>query len=119
MFHSAMWVTDAVVELFTLGQVRTGNLADDHVHYVAGRYRDGLRSDHWTDVRRCAEATFVAYSASCSCGWAGPDRAADDRGYRRSGRDGQRHQAEHAVRLPGLPLPGLFLAPRIEATVPR
>lgn len=69
-------------------------MALHHLAYVAGRYRDGLRSDHWTDVRRCAESTFVGYSAGCSCGWAGPDWTADDWGYRRSIRDGQRHQAE-------------------------
>lgn len=90
-------------------------MADDHVLYVAGCYRDGLRSDHWTDVRRCAEATFVAYTARCSCGWVGADRTADDKGYRRSSRDGQRHQVEHAARLPGLPLSALFLAPQVAA----
>ncbi len=67
-------------------------MAVHHLAYVAGRYRDGLRSDHWTDVRRCAESTFISYSAGCSCGWSGPDWQADDRGYRRSIRDGQSHQ---------------------------
>jgi hypothetical protein len=93
-------------------------LADNHVPYVAGRYRDGLRSDHWTDVRRCAEATFTAYTARCSCGWVGPDRAADDKGYRRTSRDGQRHQTDHTTRSPGLPLPALFLAPQVEVVSP-
>lgn len=89
-------------------------MADHHVPYVAGRYRDGLRSDHWTDVRRCAEATFVAFSASCDCGWTGHDWAADDRGYRRCLREGQRHRDDHAYPVPGCTLQALFLAPRID-----
>jgi hypothetical protein len=42
-----------------------------HVGFVAGRYRDGAYSDVWTDVRRCADATFTAYAPACSCGWQG------------------------------------------------
>ncbi len=48
----------------------------DHQGYVAGRYRDGLLSDGWTDVERCARGTFVAYVPRCSCGLVGTDRPA-------------------------------------------
>jgi hypothetical protein len=36
-------------------------MTDEHERYVAGRYRNGSRSDIWTDVTRCAEYTFIAY----------------------------------------------------------
>lgn len=52
-----------------------------HAGYVAGRYRDGSWSDHWTDVERCAEATFTAYRPACRCGWSGPAVAADAVGH--------------------------------------
>ena len=45
---------------------------DDHVGYVAGRYRSGVWSDQWTEVGRCAEHTFTAYAPACTCGWRGP-----------------------------------------------
>jgi len=45
---------------------------DDHVGYVAGRYRSGVWSDQWTEVGRCAEHTFTAYALACTCGWRGP-----------------------------------------------
>ncbi len=51
-----------------------------HAGYLAGRYRDGSWSDDWTDVGRCAEATFTAYRAACSCGWAGRVAPADASG---------------------------------------
>lgn len=44
---------------------------DGHRGYVAGRYRDGLLSDTWTDVTRCARDTFVGYAPACTCGWIG------------------------------------------------
>jgi hypothetical protein len=63
-----------------------GGLAEDtvvrHIGYVAGRYRDGSRSDIWTDVRRCAYATFVRYVAACECGWYGKDHPATAAGYK-------------------------------------
>lgn len=46
-------------------------LIDGHYGYVAGRYRDGLFSDVWTDVSRCASGTFTAYAPACTCGWHG------------------------------------------------
>ncbi len=46
-------------------------LIDGHYGYVAGRYRDGLFSDAWTDVSRCASGTFTAYAPACTCGWYG------------------------------------------------
>jgi len=45
---------------------------EGHVGYLAGRYRNGALSDVWTDVSRCAERTFTAWAAGCSCGWYGP-----------------------------------------------
>jgi hypothetical protein len=51
---------------------------DGHAGYVAGRYRDGAYSDIWTDVRRCAAATFTAYAPACSCGWRGPAQPITD-----------------------------------------
>lgn len=89
-------------------------MAVHHLPYVAGRYRDGLRSDHWTDVRRCAEATFVAYSAGCTCGWAGPDWKADDWGHRRSLRDGQKHRIEHESASAEPAASALLLTARLE-----
>jgi hypothetical protein len=41
---------------------------------VAGRYRDGAWSDSWTEVGRCAPATFTAFAPACSCGWRGAAR---------------------------------------------
>ncbi len=55
--------------------------ADAHAGYVAGRYRDGGWSDDWTDVRRCAEATFTAYAPACVCGWRGPAAPATAEGH--------------------------------------
>ena len=40
---------------------------DQHRGYVAGRYRNGVLSDEWTDVTRCAEGTFTAFVSGC--GW--------------------------------------------------
>lgn len=56
-------------------------MTDTHHGYVAGRYRDGALSDTWTDVRRCAERTFVTYVARCRCGWRGNDHPASLDGY--------------------------------------
>jgi hypothetical protein len=36
-------------------------MTNTHHGYIAGRYRDGALSDTWTDVRRCAERTFITY----------------------------------------------------------
>ncbi|GEL21545.1 hypothetical protein PSU4_04990 [Pseudonocardia sulfidoxydans NBRC 16205] len=44
---------------------------EGHVGYLAGRYRNGALSDVWTDASRCAERTFTAWAAGCSCGWYG------------------------------------------------
>jgi hypothetical protein len=57
-------------------------MTDDHEGYVAGRYRDGTRSDIWTDVTRCADATFLAYLPACECGWLGADRDYTESGFR-------------------------------------
>jgi hypothetical protein len=51
---------------------------DGHVGYLAGRYRDGAYSDMWTDVRRCAHATFIGYAPACSCGWRAPAQPVSD-----------------------------------------
>ena len=72
--------------MFFIGPESDG-LTDDHEGYVAGRYRDGYRSDIWTDVSRCAGGTFVSYLAACACGWTGSDRPYSDQGYRRCERD--------------------------------
>ena len=60
---------------------RDHDATDAHAGYVAGRYRNGAWSDDWTDVRRCAEATFAAYAAACECGWRGPAEPATAQGY--------------------------------------
>jgi hypothetical protein len=57
------------------------DVSDAHAGYVAGRYRDGVWSDGWTDVRRCAEATFTAYAPACGCGWRGPAVSATAKGF--------------------------------------
>lgn len=56
-------------------------MIDTHHGYVAGRYRDRALSDTWTDVRRCAEGTFITYVAHCRCGWRGNDYPASPDGY--------------------------------------
>lgn len=56
-------------------------VTDDHEGYVAGRYRDGVRSDIWTDVSRCTSGTFTGYLPACECGWQGADRSATPAGY--------------------------------------
>jgi hypothetical protein len=58
------------------------HVGSGHAGYVAGRYRDGSWSDHWTDVARCAAGTFTAYRPACRCGWTGPAVAADGAGLR-------------------------------------
>ena len=45
-----------------------------HCGYVAGLYRDGVLSDTWTDVTRCAYGTFIGYAPACTCGWSGDIR---------------------------------------------
>lgn len=67
-----------------------------HAGYVVGRYRNGVYSDIWTDVRRCADRTFTAYAAGCSCGWRGAPTAATEVGYHLSWRTWLH---EHAERL--------------------
>jgi hypothetical protein len=62
-------------------------MTDEHEGYVAGRYRDGSRSDIWTDVTRCAEYTFIAYLPACECGWTGTDHPASEPGYRHCQRE--------------------------------
>ncbi len=56
-------------------------VTDAHEGYVAGRYRDGTYSDIWTDVGRCAAATFTAYAPACECGWRGPVWPATEAGH--------------------------------------
>lgn len=79
-----------------------GGLAEDpsgrHNGYVAGRYRDGSRSDIWTDVTRCAYATFVRYVAACECGWLGQAHPATPAGYEACARELVR---EHHTRTCG------------------
>ena len=58
-----------------------GGVSFEHCCFVAGRYRDGLLSDSWTDVLRCAERTFVSYVPACECGWTGAEHPADEAGY--------------------------------------
>lgn len=72
-----------------MGSIGTGadDRADTHRGYVAGRYRDGVLSDAWTDVTRCAERTFITYLARCGCGWLGDDHPANPDGYRACQRD--------------------------------
>ena len=55
--------------------------ADEHAGYVAGRYRNGVWSDEWTDVARCAERTFTGYAAACVCGWRGPSQPVTAEGH--------------------------------------
>lgn len=55
---------------------------DEHRGYVAGRYRNGSRSDGWTDVTRCAAATFVSFLPACTCGWVGADHPSSPDGHR-------------------------------------
>lgn len=71
--------------LFT-GQTLDSEI-DQHRGYVAGRYRNGALSDHWTDVTRCAEATFTAYVPVCGCGWRGRPQKADASGAERCRRE--------------------------------
>ena len=47
-------------------------IGSGHVGYIAGRYRSGVWSDHWTEVSRCAGHTFTQYAPACACGWRGP-----------------------------------------------
>lgn len=54
---------------------------DDHTGYVSGRYRDGSQSDIWTDVTRCAYATFVSYRPACECGWMGAKYPCNEVGF--------------------------------------
>jgi hypothetical protein len=56
-------------------------VTDDHEGYVAGRCRDGTRSDIWTDVSRCPRGAFTGYLPACECGWSGADRTATPAGY--------------------------------------
>jgi hypothetical protein len=56
--------------------------AHHHAGYVAGCYRDGARSDTWTDVARCARGTFVRYVPACTCGWYGSARPSTTSGFR-------------------------------------
>ena len=59
-----------------------GGGSSEHTCFIPGRYRNGLLSDRWTDVLRCAERTFVSYLPVCACGWAGTDYPATEDGYR-------------------------------------
>lgn len=74
-----------------------GDVRERHIGYVAGRYRDGSRSDIWTDVTRCAHATFVRYVAVCECGWRGKDHPATPAGYQACARDWSQ---EHCAATP-------------------
>jgi hypothetical protein len=60
---------------------------DEHEGYVAGRYRDGSRSDIWTDVTRCAELSFISYLPACECGWTGSDQPYSETGFRQCQHD--------------------------------
>ena len=74
-------------------------MTDTHHGYVTGRYRGGALSDTWTDVRRCAERTFIAYVARCQCGWRGNDYPSSPVGY---------HACQRALisaHLPSVPTP--------------
>ena len=51
------------------------SLGGGHVGYVAGRYRSGVWSDHWTDVSRCAGQTFTHYAPGLRA-WLARDRPA-------------------------------------------
>jgi hypothetical protein len=62
-------------------------MTDEHEGYVAGRCRDGSRTDIWTDVTRCGPLTFIAYLPVCECGWTGPDRPFHAPGYRQCQHD--------------------------------
>ena len=57
-------------------------LINGHCGYVAGRYRDGLFTDTWTDVSRCARGTFVGFAPVCTCGWQGEVQSATAGGLR-------------------------------------
>lgn len=79
--------------------------------YVAGRYRDGSWSDHWTDVTRCAEATFTAYRPACRCGWSGRRFVVDAVGHAAAVQALLDHvQPIPCQRRPEQPLPGLIRA---------
>jgi hypothetical protein len=54
---------------------------DGHCGYVAGQYRDGLLSDTWTDVTRCARGTFVGFAPVCTCGWQGDVQPGNPAGF--------------------------------------
>jgi len=73
------------------------HVGSGHAGYVAGRYRDGSWSDHWTDVARCAASTFTAYRPACRCGWVGPAVAADAAGHRCA----RLSSADHALAVTG------------------
>jgi hypothetical protein len=79
---------------------------DQHRGYVAGRYRNGVLSDEWTDVTRCAEATFTAFVPVCECGWRGNAQKPDDSGAERCRRE---WAYEHVMRLTSAPYPAAEL----------
>jgi hypothetical protein len=84
-----------------------------HVGIVAGRYRDGSVTDKWTDVKRCAERTFVAYLAVCSCGWHGPDRRPGQAGGAQCSRDLAAHLRDiDQATSPTRPETGVSAGPR-------
>jgi hypothetical protein len=71
--------------LFTGRAIDSG--IDQHRGYVAGRYRNGVLSDEWTDVTRCADATFTAFVPVCECGWRGQAQKPDNSGIERCRRE--------------------------------
>ncbi len=68
------------VRVLYIGRVEVP-ASDDHEGFVAGRYRNGVLSNIWTDVRRCAAGTFTAYVPVCECGWLGSDEPVTESGY--------------------------------------
>lgn len=56
-------------------------VTDDHEGYVAGRCRDGSRSDIWTEVSRCPPGSFTGFVPACECGWSGADQPYSASGY--------------------------------------
>lgn len=77
--------------------------ASGHRGYVAGRYRNGSRSDHWTDVTRCAEGTFRGYLPACTCGWEGAGRPSTPDGYQQCRLEWARQHSHAAVLDIGTP----------------
>jgi hypothetical protein len=94
----------ALAMLFTGHLIDSG--IDQHRGYVAGRYRNGVLSDNWTDVTRCADGTFTAFVPVCECGWRGQPQKPDGSGIERCRRE---WSGEHVMRLSSPELPAAEL----------